>query len=62
MLQGFVVNEIGGKDDEVDNTLDSLFSWSFGDRWWLCYVVTLLFGLLSFLSIMLATRIIWLKR
>jgi hypothetical protein len=62
MLQGFVVNDIGGKDERVDATLDSLFSWSYDDRWWYCYVVTLLFGCLSFLSIMAATRISWLKR
>ena len=62
MLQGFVVNDIGGQDERVDGALESFFSWSYDDRWWYCYVVTLLFGCLSFLSIMAATRISWLKR
>lgn len=62
MLQGFVVSEIGGKDDHIDKMLEENFSWSYDDRWWYCYVVTILFGFVSFASIMLATRISWLKR
>lgn len=62
MLQGFVVSEIGGKDPDIDEVLASNFSWDYGQRWWYCYVVVLLFGVASFVSIILATRISWLKR
>lgn len=62
MLQGFVVSEIGGKDPAVDDLLVSNFSWSYDDRWWYCYVVTVIFGAATFGSIMYATRISWLKR
>mmetsp|Transcript_30732 Transcript_30732/g.46438 ORF Transcript_30732/g.46438 Transcript_30732/m.46438 type:complete len:88 (-) Transcript_30732:84-347(-) len=62
MLQGFVVSEIGGKDPEVDDILASSFSWNYDQRWWYCYVVVIMFGVGSFLSIILATRISWLKR
>lgn len=62
MLQGFVVSEIGGKDPSVDRYLDSNFSWSYDDRWWYCYVVTLMFGAASFVSIMFATKISRMKR
>ena len=62
MLQGFVVSEIGGKDPAVDDLLASNFSWSYDDRWWYCYVVTVIFGAATFVSIMYATRISWLKR
>ena len=62
MLQGFVVSEIGGKDPEVDDILASSFSWNYDQRWWYCYVVVIMFGVGSFISIILATRISWLKR
>ena len=62
MLQGFVVSEIGGKDPYVDEALESGFSWSYDDRWWYCYVVTLMFGVASFGCIMMSTRISWLQR
>ena len=62
ILQGVVVNEIGGEDPIVDGSLAEFFGWSYDQRWWYCYVVVLLFGIASFVSIVLATRISWLKR
>ena len=62
MLQGFVVNEIGGEDAEVDFYLESLFDWSYSTRWWYCYVVTLMFGVAFFIGIILSSKISWLKR
>lgn len=62
MLQGFVVSEIGGKDEDIDKMLEENYSWSYDDRWWYCYVVTVIFGALSFAGIMYSTKISWLKR
>ena len=62
MLQGFAVNEVGGQDLQVDFMLKTLFEWSYVDRWWYCYVVTLMFGGASFIGIIFASKISWLKR
>lgn len=62
VLQGLVVSEFGGQDPTTDEMLADNFSWSYDDRWWYCYVVTLFFGAAAFLGTVLATRISWLKR
>ena len=62
MLQGFAVNEVGARDLRVDFMLENLFEWSYADRWWYCYVVTLMFGGVSFIGIVFASKISWLKR
>ena len=62
MLQGFAVNEIGGEDAEVDYLLETFFEWSYSTRWWYCYVVVLMFGVASFIGIIFASKISWLKR
>lgn len=61
ILQGIVCNEIGG-DPTGDAILEYLGGWSFGDRWWYCYVVILLFGFAASAGCVVATRISWLQR
>jgi hypothetical protein len=60
MLQGLTVNEVGGTPEGDD--LLSAVSWSYGDRWWYCFVAVLLFGAASSAGIVAATRMNWLKR
>jgi len=74
MLQGMLVNEVGGGKWYAYNTPDgdSLklvgdevlegFGWSYNQRWWYCYVAVLIFALLTSVGIILSTRISWLKR
>mmetsp|Transcript_15030 Transcript_15030/g.43698 ORF Transcript_15030/g.43698 Transcript_15030/m.43698 type:complete len:87 (-) Transcript_15030:142-402(-) len=59
--QGFVVNEIGGATPEGDQALEYL-TWSYKDRWWYCYVATLLFGLSASAGIVWATKLNSVKR
>eukprot|EP00978_Attheya_sp_CCMP212_P023184 scaffold70400_cov54-Attheya_sp.AAC.2 len=60
ILQGMVVNEIGG--DETGDMLLSTLSWSYSDRWWYCFVIVLLFGAATGVGIVISTRISWLQR
>jgi hypothetical protein len=71
-LQGLVVNELGdGKEylNEAtgelvsgDDLLDFIGGWSFSQRCWYCYVVTLLFAFAASAGLLGATRINWMKR
>lgn len=61
VLQGLVVNEIGG-DENGDEVLKNLTGWSYEDRWWYCYVAALLFAAAASVGIVASTRISWLKR
>ena len=61
ILQGMVSNEVGGS--QAGDEILAALTWPYEDRWWYCYIATILFGMLaSILTLLASTRIDWRMR